>query len=274
MALGYGQGLIHGHIWNYFLKHLSPLDFILYQVEMAMCQLDHILGFMFGRSRKKGRTTLFSRIVGTFPIVPLLYLGHLTHKRTRTRPEHKRSCHRKNIVSWIRGYWTFWRKSTVNVPLGLRGENYHMHIIYTHIQAHNAFCLVSLCPLWCHHGCVCVDIHICSLWAGLHGSFHVPCTVHSAVRMSKPWSICQDAVINNKHEPSLRHTCLPFLVIEYFIIPKVTWASTCADRMSSYQEGDSVGRMCKVRSCSYNWKCAFFHPTTSLKVDLVFCGVF
>lgn len=55
--------------------------------------------------------------------------------------------------------------------------------------------------------------------------------------MSKPWSMYQDTVIKNKHEPSLRHKYFPFLGIECCIIPKATWASTSGDIFGYYKEG-------------------------------------
>lgn len=152
------------------------------------------------------------RIIGKFSIAPLLYLGNLTRKRTRTGTKDKRSCHRTNIVFWIPSYWVFWRKSTVNIPLSSRGENDHAHIIYTYVHAYNAFCLVSL-YIFCGtimYVCVRMSTFVVYGLVFLHVSFHFPSAVHSAVHISRPGSIYQDTVINNKHEPSLRHSCLSF----------------------------------------------------------------
>lgn len=105
-------------------------------------------------------------------------------------------------------------------PFELKRGEFGIYISYTPTYLHvTPSACVSLCSVV--SSCMsCVDIHIHSLWAALHVSFHFPCAVHSAVHLSKPWSIYRDTVINNKHEPSLRHNCFPSLVMECFIIPK------------------------------------------------------
>lgn len=80
--------------WKYFLNDLSPFNFFLYQIQMAMCPFDYIPGFMFGMNRKKCRTSLFPQTIGKISMATFLVSG------PRSLPREQNLEWRYNIVSW------------------------------------------------------------------------------------------------------------------------------------------------------------------------------